>query len=825
MIQWHDVEIRHSLLVAGEKMDLKTIESILKDGIKILWFGSKDDKAVLENSFSQYVDAYFLSIYLNPRNIHLTIADGIGIEENRAALEALEQQNPKFNLKQYEIEHDSETPVVVVQAGAGSGKTFVMNNRLLFLLHTKEDFQLSDVVMMTFTNKATDDIRKKLIELLNNKLLITGNIKYLRWIEEIPQISISTIHSFFRRIIIEIGPILGYGTNLRMSSMIMEKRAILKHILNDRYGDRTDQVEGVLGLPVYHIERLAEEFWKKIENNGMSEYDVSMMEWGEAKSAKATKIQGSLIQIFKEVEEKYNARKRENNAIDTSDIIHEFGRVVNDPRIKEYITSRYKYLFCDEFQDSDDVQIQTIAILDKVFDGNLFVVGDIKQSIYRFRGATDSAFERLEGNIANEFGEDHISEPYSLAKNYRTSKTVLDEIDKIFRKWSDKGYLKYRYDGDDNDVLTSQIDEPGVYKQIKLQRDSEREIKFNALLDKLEAETEGKKKSIMVLARYNWQLQEVKRWCEKAGRPCLIRRRGAFFKSPAVIEFCSLVEAFLYYKEPIYLFNLLRSAYCYKPVDIQRLEKFEGSMSGVRDYLLSLVNEKYNWDEIIDEFRNRPVMSVLCEFIADQKPAIVYGAIQQQNYIHAGYDIEEGAKQAQLDAQQYEADLQKLLQLLAASFLDEFSSLADICGYLRLRINTDSEEEPADISDDEKTNYIQGLTVHSAKGLEFDYVLIPFMNDEFGKNPYSEILIDKTTRRVGWLYKGKGGSTIQNDQYNELRPIEAKEVIGDETRLLYVAMTRAIEGLYCFTMGKRNSGAARTWSDLLPEEKDDAYYI
>lgn len=826
MIRWNDKEVKYSLLAVGESLDLNRIEACLKDGIKILWFGSEADAQMLKAKFPAYTKALFLCVYRSTATNHLVIADGIGIEDNRTILESLEQEDSSFNLKQYEIEHDGASPVVIVQAGAGSGKTFVMNNRLLYLLHTREDFRFSDVVMITFTNDATDSMRRKLIELLNSKLIITGNIKYLKWIEEIPQISISTIHSFFRRVIIEIGPILGYGTNLRMSNMAMEKRSILRDILNSRYGNSSDNVKDVLGLSVYEIEKLALQFWKKIENNGMSEYDVFSMDWGNAGTTEATKLQNTLKQIFEEVEEKYNTRKLESNSIAMSDIIHEFSRVVRDSRIKEYITSKYRYLFCDEFQDSDDVQILTIAVLDKVYDGNLFVVGDVKQSIYRFRGATDSAFERLTKNLTQELGAGYLKEPYSLAKNYRTSETILFEIDKIFRTWGDRGYLRYRYVGANNDVLIPQIKIPGIYKQIKIYRNSELKSKFCALLDKLDAKIGDKKKTIMVLTRYNWQLQSVKQWCEDAGRACLIRESGTFFKSPAVKEFCALVEALLYYSEPMYLFNFLRTAYCYKPIDMEKLESFSGSKHRLYLYFLNLIKEDYEWEKLIDSFRNRPVMAVLCELIANRKPSITYGAIKKLNYMANGYDIEEGLKQSVLDAKQYEADLQKLLQMLASSFSDEFSSLADICGYLRIRISTDTEEESADIPNLDEINCIQGSTVHRAKGLEFDYVVIPFMNDKFVRNNISEILIDKDARKVGWQYKKDSKDLgMCNTLYSELRKNEVRELIGDETRLLYVAMTRPIEGLFCFTWWKRNKDEVQTWSDLLPEENDDADYL
>ena len=826
MTKWDDKVVRYSLLVAGETLDVKKIEKCLKDGIKVLWFGSREDERVLRTQFPKLMDAFFLSAYRNSYNVHLTIIDGNGIVENHSKLEQLEKDNPAFNLKQYEIEHDGDNPLVVVQAGAGSGKTFVMINRLLYLLHTKEDFHFSDVVMMTFTNEATDSMRRKLIDVLKDKLITTGNIRYLKWIEDVAQISISTIHSFLKSVIIEIGPLLGYGTDLKLTSMVMEKRKILRDIMDRQYGSDGGKVESSLGLPIHELENLALEFWKKLDNHGMSGYDVFSMDWGDTDEWRAKKVQKSLRNLFELVEEQYDARKMENNSLAMEDIIHEFNRVIDDVRIKEYIRKKYKYLFCDEFQDSDDVQIKTIAFLDKVYDGNLFVVGDVKQSIYRFRGATDSAFERLGDNIDYYFDTENRERTYTLTKNYRTSEDILQEIDGVFRIWGEKEYLRYKAEGPDSDALIPQIKAPGVYKQIELSGWWEIERRFTSLVNKLERKIKNQHKSIMVLTRYNWQLQRVKEWCESAGKACIIRESGTFYKSPAVREFRSFAEALLYNFEPMYIFNLLRTAYCYKYVDAEYLESLAGNKSEMFSYLRGLAEEEMELNKTSEDLKNRPVMSVLCELITTIKPSIKFGAIQKQKYIKKGYDAEEAVKQAVIDAKQYEADLQKLIQILADSFLDEFSSLSDICRFIKIHMETDNEEEPAEVNDIDEVNCIQGSTVHGAKGLEFDYVLIPFMNDTFGKNNRSEILIDKTTRQVGWIYKNKKyNQETHNNNYESLRRVEERDVIGDETRLLYVAMTRAKEGLYCFTCRTGNNGEALTWSDLLPEENDDANYL
>lgn len=95
---------------------------------------------------------------------------------------------------------------------------------------------------------------------------------------------------------------------------------------------------------------------------------------------------------------------------------------------KEKCGLKYKYLFIDEFQDTDDVQIDSFLKLQNVIkDTKLFVVGDLKQSIYRFRGATISAFDliRTDKEKWKEF---------SLTINYRTDKRLLNKFDAVFSK-------------------------------------------------------------------------------------------------------------------------------------------------------------------------------------------------------------------------------------------------------------------------------------------------------------------------------------------------------------------------------------------------------
>ena len=149
--------------------------------------------------------------------------------------------------------------------------------------------------------------------------------------------------------------------------------------------------------------------------------------------------------------------------------------------------------------------------------------------------------------------------------------------------------------------------------------------------------------------------------------------------------------------------------------------------------------------------------------------------------------------------------------------------MTDLCDFLRLKIMTDKEEEPAEIESLNDIEYVEGLTVHGAKGLEFENVILPYMNDPFHQSFRSEILISRDRKTVGWVYRNKNQEDIKNKQYDFLLDEEEEEVAKEETRLLYVAMTRTIYGFYCFPVRKNYQNRKPScWADLLPKEKDDA---
>ncbi len=812
----NDIHADYSLLIATQEIASDQVRGFLADGLKLVLFVGDESRSRLGSEFHPFVEAGFLNLYANPKHAECVIPDGKSLD--KSILERLEAGDDRFNLEQYEIEHGDITHNMIVVAGAGTGKTHVMINRILFLMHMDKEFDFSKVAMITFTNKATDNMRHRLIRTLEAKYRLTRKFTYLERIEELSRINISTIHSFFKKVIVEVGVTLGYGTNIQLRSFIKEKKELLRDLLDRRYKGKS-RIEETIGLTVHDIETLAMGYWDKLDNIGLSEGDIQKLDWMGTSSETARKIQDTLKDIFSKVDDEYNQIKYINNAISMKDIIHELNRVIDRPELKDYISHKYRYMFCDEFQDSDNVQIRTIAILNRLYDGRLFVVGDIKQSIYRFRGATDSAFAKLKALLNDE--ERARLTIKSLTKNYRTSKTVLDRLDRIFTLWGPSGFnlLQYEDGLDRQDRLIPQNKEPGVYRQIPVQRKS-RAATVMRLVKEVQ-ETSGHKR-ITFLTRTNKHLADIKDWCEKEKRVCLIRERGAFFRSPAVLDFCALIEALFFDNEPMYLYGYVLSSYGTGTVDFDRLAQCDGDKSKIMAAVSGAIDRE-RWDGYRKDLQEKPVMAVLRGIIAELEPARNYGTRRKAELISKRYPPDRAAQQAVVDCAQYEADLKKLLQLLTDQFSRDFTSLGDLCGYVRLKIMTDSNEEVAEAEQVQGIDYIEGMTVHGAKGLEFENVFIPFMNNKFYQDFRPEILVDGESGSVGWVYRGKNIDEIKNDRYDRLIGEEMQEIRREETRLLYVAMTRAVHGLYCFPERSQPiGGGIGSWADLLPKENDDA---
>lgn len=812
---------KYSVLTSCQNLcsDYKLIGEYLEGGIKLLLFSDSVKCKELKEMYPQFISSRLLQVFCPSEGYpFVTVCDGIMDVDQQGAVMALGALAPDFNCEQYLIEHCLPDENMIVEAGAGTGKTTVMIDRIMFLLHVVPDLMPEDIGMITFTNEATQHMKEKIQQELVRRYKATKLSKYVLMLERSSSIRIQTIDSFSKDFISEFGTCVGYGNDVKVRGFIYDKRLIIRSVLNELYSGKKGSVQSVLGLKLRDLEEIIYDFWERFGQAGLSDDSVSVLDWGAAADAGSDALQETFKTVFNRIIEKYNILKRNTDSISVNDIVRELDRILGSGTELVQKSHRLRFLFVDEFQDSDNAQIRSIAWLQKNCGLKLFVVGDIKQSIYRFRGAVDTAFKKLEDDISD-------FKSFSLVRNYRTSADILGKLDDVFKSWEKRNLFDYGV------TLQAQKKHPGIYHTKKI-------LKKNSVIEKETvalvrdcikdcasvAEKNGTENDntqrVTVLARTNFQLRKIDEWCKKESIPCYLQTEGTFFRSQAVLDFFALIKAFTFPADVSSLVDYAVSPYsgiAFSPLVLQKYQP--GSEAQIKAIYNEL--DQGGWSFWLKKFRLRPVLAVIDEIINDAKPATRFAEIRK-TVLASAQTWTEGDLEAQLNAEilQYAANIDKLLTILRSHYSGQMADLYQIYSYLKLNIATNHNEDEPDISKSVGINCLYGLTVHKAKGLEYDTVIIPFTYRVYRRDIGTEILLDETKQpcRVGWSsvewadqYHTEAEAQKLNNYYAECVQKEFGDVDREEARLLYVAMTRSIRRLECFVIDPK----PHTWADLL----------
>jgi len=142
-------------------------------------------------------------------------------------------------------------------------------------------------------------------------------------------------------------------------------------------------------------------------------------------------------------------------------------------------------------------------------------------------------------------------------------------------------------------------------------------------------------------------------------------------------------------------------------------------------------------------------------------------------------------------------------------------SLYDIYHYLKIQIATNRSDSEPNVESADDYSSVLCMTVHKSKGLEFDTVIIPYMHRRFPDRYNTEIIIDPLTKEVGWNFETDNKNpNMRNDLYSKLKNQDIRRTKAEETRILYVAMTRAINNLFCIVHPSKDT---ERWSYLIEE--------
>ena len=345
---------------------------------------------------------------------------------------------------------------VLVSAAAGSGKTSVLTARIVSLI--REGADIRNMLIATFTNAAAGEMKTRIAR----ALLQAGDEKRMREQSELVMGSnIGTFHSLCSRIIRENYNILGISHSYKILSdrETQNLRAeSMDELLDDLY---ESQDEDFLRIVERYASRGADEAVAKMV---YKLYDFAMAkpdprEWLDAAAGKSyeeycvlaggdtpevrqeydhtmmdVQVLNRLAQSFGDV---FAAKKTEKNAFDYDDLLHMALRVLKE---RSY---SFDYIFVDEFQDTNPVQEEIIRRIAR--EDNLFMVGDIKQSIYKFNLADPDIFLKKAAEFKNPLFEGEL---LCMNENFRSASPVVDTVNKIMEKVMspDLGEIEYTPD-------------------------------------------------------------------------------------------------------------------------------------------------------------------------------------------------------------------------------------------------------------------------------------------------------------------------------------------------------------------------------------------
>ena len=287
-----------------------------------------------------------------------------------------------LNKEQKEAVLHKEGPCLVL-AGAGSGKTKVLTTRIANMIN--DGIYSGNILAITFTNKAAKEMRDRISNMVENNYAFVG-----------------TFHSFGLRVIRENTEKLGLTSNFTIID--------------------SDDVSSVIKKIMKELDISTKEYSVSYIRNKISFIKNEMLSDSEVDKYLNSPPEKVAVKVYRE----YEKVLKRNNAVDFDDLLKRPVELFmqNDDILDKY-QEKYRYILIDEYQDTNEVQYKLVKLLASKYR-NLFVVGDVNQSIYGFRWSNYK-------NILN-FEKDYPdSKSITLNQNYRSTNTILNAANSVIK--------------------------------------------------------------------------------------------------------------------------------------------------------------------------------------------------------------------------------------------------------------------------------------------------------------------------------------------------------------------------------------------------------
>ena len=606
-----------------------------------------------------------------------------------------EQLNKMNEMQRTAAEH-TEGPLLIL-AGAGSGKTTVLINRIAVILDRQLCYP-SNILAITFTNKAAKELVNRIDNLLG---------------DEAKGVWASTFHSFCCKILRRNIDILGFSNDFSIFDTDDSVRII-------KSAQKLLNIDPQI-LPARSVlSRIS-----MCKNNRISPAEYMDNFDDDAYNR-------DIYRIYCE----YDKQLSNSNALDFDDIILKAVALLEKSEdVLNYYSNKFKYIMVDEYQDTNPLQYRLIYLLQSVHH-NICVVGDDDQSIYRFRGATIENILSFEKNFKDAV-------VIRLEQNYRSSANILEAANNVISNNSQrKGKSLWTAAGKGEPIYENRLDDE--YQESLFIADT--------ILDAVAVE-DMHYGDFAVLYRTNAQSNSLEQMFVKSGIPYKIIGGLRFYERKEIKD----ILAYLYL-----VHNTNDDLRLVRIINEPKRKIGQTTIDNLRRLADTGMSSMYSIAETAGEYpqlaRSAAKLTEFCNIInifKSLKDNIPLSELIKEISVKSGYISMLEAENTE-EARDRINNIAELVSTAAifetqneeptlAAFLEEISLMTDIDNL------------------DENIDRVVLMTLHSAKGLEFDNVFIAGMEEGL---------------------------------FPSIKSIESQDAVEEERRLMYVGITRAKKRLY-----------------------------
>ena len=746
---------------------------------------------------------------------------------------------------------------LAVTAGAGSGKTRVLVERYLHLLH--QGGSVHTIAAITFTKKAAQEMKDRLRQARPDL------------IEELEQAQISTIHSLCQRIIQEHPLQAGIDPRFRVAEE-WEAQALLLEVIEEivteqdlpeelgtpqevvelafdlyhqmlskgdlqfcrssqnepTFGDfpalqLSHAVEGFLSLtPATEVQRRVmgelQKEWPRIKANlhfpddelrletlqvlsglikgirgKMSEYTASIKELiafgqGSIYQRKGIEVVNFLEKVLEHTHDEYMQKKKLLGVVDFNDLEQLALKLLEDPSVRSDYS--FAHLMVDEFQDTNPLQKKIVDSLAST-GALLFVVGDPKQSIYRFRGADVGVFIQTKEEIAQ------TGKNIFLAENFRSRPELIEFSNSFFGHLMEGEAIGFEASATSRErankpcftILRTPAEDLAATEGRELEAE-QIALKIRELVE--EGQYRYEQISLLFRAMTNVHIYEkaLKEW----GIPYVnLSGRGFYSKQ----EIRDVMHYFRWLEDP--------------EDQVARLAVLRSPFYLLSDQALYWIRQE-QWEKLSKSEQHSLVKSeedyAFFQALSRHKPApeVVTTLLERTGYLENTWRLPFGPQRV--------ANMEKLLEQSWELFSQDLYTIPEQVRFLRL-MEQDGAKEGEALLDAEHADVVVLRTIHGSKGLEFPVVFLPDTNGSVLRKHTGNVLYHPD---YGLTYRGM-------ESFEALKEQVELEEISESKRVLYVALTRAEEEFYwCARDGKADKNSWWNWlGERLGELPQDLY--